>query len=159
MIAYRNTEHSVTVLRTACIHVVCLWKASSGICSRSFSGGLTLLSHGRQRWQKVLQKQENIIMFVIIIILLPKCCLIFANFSTICSIIVIFQHSNTVIVFLLIPQSLRSMWFVASSKFYCPTTPAIYLWFLSHFITLTHSTPDHVLWWCLILSWLLRSCW
>ena len=48
-------------------------------------------------------------MFVIIIILLPKCCLIFANFSTICSIIVIFQHSNTVIVFLLIPQSLSGL--------------------------------------------------
>ena len=45
-------------------------------------------------------------MFVIIIILLPKCCLIFAKFATICSTIVIFQHSNTVIVFLLIPQSL-----------------------------------------------------
>ena len=62
-------------------------------------------SDDRKSYKKC-SRQENIIMFVIIIILLPKCCLIFAKFATICSIIVIFQHSNTVIVFLLIPQSL-----------------------------------------------------
>ena len=47
---------------------------------------------------KKYSRQENIIMFKKII-LLPKSCLIFAKFATICSIIVIFQHSNTVILF------------------------------------------------------------